>query len=173
MFSIEQINAMEHAMFEARLGAVYEHSPWVAARAWPARPFASAEALHAAMQRVLAEASRAEQLALILAHPQLIGRLAAPGDLTAASRREQASAGLDRCSAEQLVQLRELNRAYVEKFGFPFIVAVRGLNTDAIIARIRERLLNGAEAEFRTSLDQIGRIARFRLGEMISGPNAE
>ena len=131
LLSIEQLNAMDRALFEVRLGAVYEHSPWVAGQAWVARPFACADAVHAAMQRELMAASRARQLALIRAHPQLIGRLAKPQDLTdvltdiltdvltEASRREQSSAGLDRCSEAQLTQLRELNRAYLERFGFP------------------------------------------------------
>ena len=139
----------------------------MAERAWAARPFASLDALCTAMQAELMRAARQEKLELIRAHPQLKGKLANPNELTAASRQEQAGAGLDRCSPDQMDQLRSLNAAYLEKFSFPFVVAVRGLNTDAIIARMGERLDNSEDAEFREALEQIGRIAGFRLGEIL------
>ena len=148
--------------FAARLGGIYEHSPWVAERAFDRRPFDSTEELHDAMQRAMLAASRDEQLALIRAHPELLGKLAA-AELTESSRIEQASAGLDRCTAEQKSRMQALNRAYRDKFGFPFIVAVKGLNWAAIIERIEARLGRSAEAEFETALREIGRIARFRL----------
>ena len=162
MTSTDAVNRLDRAAFVARLGGIYEHSPWVAERSWTARPFASVEALHAAMQSAMLSASPQEQQALIEAHPELLGRLEA-AQLTDSSRAEQASAGLDRCSAEEKARMRELNAAYRAKFGFPFIVAVRGLDWGGIRARMEARLANDREREFATALAEIGRIARLRL----------
>jgi len=117
------------------------------------------------MQAAMLAASREEQLALIVAHPELLGRLEA-AQLTESSRQEQSSAGLDRCTAEQKSRMRELNRAYREKFGFPFVVAVKGLDWGGIVERIEARVANSPEVEFDTALREIGRIARFRLEAM-------
>ena len=162
MTAIDAVNRLDRAAFVEKLGGIYEHSPWVAERAWSARPFASMEQLHAAMQAAMLAASRTEQRALIEAHPELLGRLES-AQLTASSRAEQASAGFDRCTAEEKARMRELNAAYRARFGFPFIVAVRGLDWAAIIARMESRLANGPEREFDTALAEIGRIARLRL----------
>ena len=164
---IRQIDALERDAFVAQLGGIYEHSPWVAQRAWTARPFRSREALHAAMEKAVAAASRDEQLALIRAHPELAGRLAVAGQLTDASRNEQAGAGLDRCTPEEFARLQALNAAYRAKFDFPFIVAVRGLTRAQIIAGLEQRLAHSAELEFNTCLREIGRIAGFRLHDLI------
>src|SRR5258706_8291653 len=159
---MQVLNDLPQADFVARLGGVYEHSPWVAERAMAARPFASFEALHAAMQRAVEGASTDERLALIRAHPELLGKLEA-ALLTESSRSEQASAGLDRCSAAQKSRMRSLNQAYREKFGFPFVVAVNGLDCAGIIERIEARLQHARQGELATALQEIGRIARFRL----------
>jgi 2-oxo-4-hydroxy-4-carboxy-5-ureidoimidazoline decarboxylase len=156
------VNGLERAAFVARLGGIYEHSPWVAERAFAARPFASLDALHGAMQAALLAATPEEQLALIRAHPELLGRMEA-AQLTAASRSEQAGAGLDRCTAHERARMRELNERYRGKFGFPFIVAVKGLDWAAIIERMEARLAHARAAELATALVEIGRIARFRL----------
>lgn len=161
----ETMSALSQPEFIARLGGIYEHSPWVAERAYAARPFVSTEALQDAMQRAMLAGSRDEQLALIRAHPELLGKLDA-AQLTESSRSEQASAGLDRCTAEQKSRMRALNDAYRERFGFPFIVAVKGLDWGGIIERIEARLGNAPEAEFDAALREIGRIARFRLEAM-------
>jgi 2-oxo-4-hydroxy-4-carboxy-5-ureidoimidazoline decarboxylase len=161
----QDVSRLTQPEFVARLGGVYEHSPWVAERAFRARPFATLDALHAAMNAAMLAASREEQLALINAHPELLGRLEAAA-LTESSRNEQASAGLDRCSAEQKARMRAMNDAYRAKFGFPFIVAVKGLDWGGIIERMEARLGNSAEAEFETALREIGRIARLRLEAM-------
>ena len=153
---------MTEEEFVARFGGVYEHSPWVARRTWPKRPFADVAALADAMQSTMLAASREEQMALIRAHPELAGRLDA-AQLTGSSRAEQASAGLDRVTPEQKAKMQALNAAYREKFGFPFIVAVRGLDWSGIIARRETRLANDREREIATALEQIGRIARLRL----------
>ena len=162
MIDMQALNALPREDFVARLGGIYEHSPWVAERAYSSRPFASVEALHAAMQSAMLAASPEEQLALIRAHPELLGRLEA-AQLTASSRSEQAGAGLDRCTAEERARMRELNDRYRERFGFPFIVAVKGLDWSGIIARMQARMPHTREEEVATALAEIGRIARFRL----------
>jgi 2-oxo-4-hydroxy-4-carboxy-5-ureidoimidazoline decarboxylase len=161
--SLAALSALPRREFAARLGDVFEHSPWIAERAWAARPFASIDALHAAMLAVLDDASQPEQLALIRAHPELAGREAAAGSLTAASTGEQRGAGLDQCSAAELARLRELNAAYRARFGFPFVIAVKGLTRGQILAAMEARLHNDATPEFRACLAEIGKIARFRL----------
>ena len=159
---VDELNRLPREAFVARLAAIYERSPWVAERAFVARPFASLSALHAAMQRALLDATPEERMAVIRAHPELAGRLAA-AELTGHSRAEQAGAGLDRVSAEERSRMQALNDRYREKFGFPFIVAVKGLDWAAIIARMEARLSNSREIEIATALEQVGRIARFRL----------
>ncbi len=165
-FSLAQLNALDDAGFIAALGGIYEHSPWVAEGACTQRPFASADTLRAAMQGVVLAAGIEKQMALIRAHPELAGKLAA-AELTEASRGEQASAGLDRCTAEERSQLQALNQRYSERFGFPFIVAVRGLNWSGIIVRITARLEHDREREIATALTEIGKIAAFRLGDLL------
>ena len=160
--TLQALNGLDRDRFAARLGGIYEHSPWVAERAWTRRPFASLDALHRAMEEAVATASREEQLALLRAHPELLGKLEA-AQLTDASRAEQASAGLDRCTAAQRDRMRALNAAYRERFGFPFIVAVRGLDWAGIIERIDARLPNDGPTELANALAQVGRIARLRL----------
>ena len=123
--TLEALNRASRDELEHALGGVFEHSPWIAARALEARPFASVEALHAAMVAVVRRASRDEQLALLGAHPDLAGRAARAGALTNASAAEQSSAGLDRLDDQEYERFGRLNAAYREKFGFPFIIAVR------------------------------------------------
>ena len=124
----------EQQAFVARYGGIYEHSPWVAERAWARRPFKDRAALAEAMQATMLAASSDEQMALIRAHPELAGRLNA-AQLTDSSRAEQASAGLDRVTPDQKARMQALNDQYRERFGFPFIVAVRGLDWAGIIQR--------------------------------------
>ena len=162
MISMATVNALPREAFVARLGGIYEHSPWVAEGAWDARPFADLDSLHGAMQAVVRAAPAARQQALIDAHPELLGRLEA-ALLTESSRAEQAAAGLDRCTAGEKARMRELNARYRAKFGFPFVVAVRGLDWAGIIARMERRLANDRDTERATALDEIGRIARLRL----------
>ena len=159
---MQVLNGWSQADFVARLGGVYEHSPWVAERAMAARPFASIDALHGAMQRAVEGASIDERLALIRAHPELLGKLDA-AQLTESSRFEQVSVGLDRCTAAQKSRMQALNQAYREKFDFPFVVAVKGLDWAGIIERLEARLQNTRAAELATAVREIGRIARFRL----------
>lgn len=143
--------------------ALFEHSPWVEARA-DARP--SSGDRWTDLMAVLADATEAEQLALIRAHPELAGRAAIDGTLTAASAAEQASAGLDRLTAEEFARFHKLNAAYRERFEMPFIICVRLTEKAGILAAMEARLGNDRATEIRTALDEIGAIVRLRLEAM-------
>ena len=165
--TLAQVNALDRERFVAALGEAFERSPWIAEAAWSMRPFASIDALHTAMVGTMRSAPAAAQLALLRAHPELAGKAAIRGELTADSKLEQSGAGLDRCSPEEYARLQELNSAYNEKFGFPFIIAVRGLDRAAIIACFAERVARERAQEIDEALRQVGRIARFRLEALI------
>jgi OHCU decarboxylase len=154
--------------FVARYGGLFEHSPWVARGAWTRGPFTGVDDLHAALVAVVDEAPRARQLALIRAHPELAGHGATAGELTAASAAEQASAGLDRLTAEELERWRALNRAYRERFDFPLVVCVREHSKASIMSWGEERLGHDAEEEIAVALGEIAKIARLRLEELDS-----
>jgi len=166
--TIADLSTLDRDTFVAAVGAVFEHSPWVMERAWGKRPFSSRKALIAALGDVLSEAGREHQLSLINAHPELAGKLAIRGALTADSAREQAGAGLAACSPEEFSTLQQLNTAYRTKFGWPFIVAVKGLNRQQIIAEMTRRIERTPDQEFAEALAQILRIARFRLDDLIA-----
>ncbi|MCL6709935.1 2-oxo-4-hydroxy-4-carboxy-5-ureidoimidazoline decarboxylase [Pseudomonas sp. R2.Fl] len=161
---------MEKADFVAHYGGVFEHSPFIAERAFDAglieAPLTAA-GVHAAMVRMFRAASAGERLGVLRAHPDLAGRLAVAGKLTEDSRKEQAGAGLDRLSPEEFARFTELNAAYVEKFAFPFIIAVKGLNRHDILSAFERRIGNGREEEFETACAQVEKIARLRLESLL------
>jgi OHCU decarboxylase len=165
MLTISALNAMPVPEFTAALGAIFEHSPWVAQRAAGQRPFRSREELHQAMCRQVARAGAAEQDALILAHPRLGARGGQRARLTQSSAHEQSRAGLDACSDDQYAELLRLNELYMARFAFPFILAVRGHTPESILAAMTRRLGNDLATERATALEQINRIAGFRLGD--------
>jgi 2-oxo-4-hydroxy-4-carboxy-5-ureidoimidazoline decarboxylase len=166
--TLGELNAADEATFVATLGFIFEDSPWVAAGAWAARPFASIDALHAAMCAAVASAPLERRVALIVAHPDLVGRAALNGTLGAASQAEQAAAGLDRLSPEEIAMFAELNGAYRTRFGFPFVICVRENKKAAIIAGLRERVNNERAIEIATALAEIEKIARLRLNDTVS-----
>jgi 2-oxo-4-hydroxy-4-carboxy-5-ureidoimidazoline decarboxylase len=166
--TLTELNAMPASDFTARLGAVFEHSPWVAERAAAQRPFASVEALHAAMADVVRSASEEERLRLIRAHPELAGRAAVRGELTDESTREQKGAGLDQCNVEEFERMQDLNRRYNEKFGFPFIIAVKGHDRHSILRAFATRLENAPAVEAAECIEQIIRIGGFRLADAVT-----
>lgn len=168
MIALSRLNTMPPAQFAEALHGMFEHSPWVAERVVDRRPFASVLDLHAAMTSAVAAASSDEQLALIRAHPELAGRARVRDALTAESAREQSGAGLDSCTPEEFSRLHELNRAYADKFGFPFIIAVRGHDRASIIDAFAKRMQNPLAAERQEALGQIGRIAFFRLADAVT-----
>jgi OHCU decarboxylase len=163
MLTLRDINALDREQFVARLGHLFEDSPWVAAETWPARPFASIDALHAALCETVARAGEGRQLALIRAHPDLAGRAAVARELTPESTREQASAGLDRLTPAEYAEFTRLNAAYRERFSFPFVICAREHDTRGILAQFAARLGNTREDEIRAALAEIGKIARLRL----------
>jgi 2-oxo-4-hydroxy-4-carboxy-5-ureidoimidazoline decarboxylase len=150
--------------FVTRFGHLFEHSPWVVERAWNKRPFADVSALETALMASVSEASEAEQLALIRAHP----RLGVKQALTDASDAEQAGAGLQTLNTEEFQRFAALNAAYEEKFGFPFIICVGRKSKAEILAAFEERLGHNAVTEHDTALREIGSIARLRLAKVLS-----
>ncbi len=161
--TLDEINALDRGSFVAALGAIYEHSPWVADHAHASGPFASLDALAEAMIDAVRNAPHNEQLALLRAHPELAGQAAVAGTLAALSASEQRGAGLAACSPAEFARLRELNAAYSARFGFPFILAIKGHTRASIIAAFEQRLAHTPTAEFAEALRQVARIARFRL----------
>ena len=172
MTTLSDLNRLDTAAFVAQLHGIYEHSPWIPERAAAGRPFASLAALKLALQDAVALASEDEQLSLLRAHPELAGKAAIAGALTAESTGEQAASGLDRCSPDEYAALHQLNAAYNARFGFPFILAVKGptgqgLTRQAIIATFRRRLGNGLPDEMAEALRQVHRIAEIRLNGLL------
>ena len=167
--TLARLNDASKDAFVRTLGGVFEASPWVAERAYDARPFASVSALYAAMAEEVAVAGEEAQLALIRAHPDLAGKAARAGSLTAASTREQAGAGLGDLTDEEFSRFQALNGAYRETFGFPFIVAVKGRDKGSILAAFEARLEHDRETERIAALAQVYKIARFRLDDLLGG----
>jgi OHCU decarboxylase len=161
--TLAQLNTFDRSAFVAALGWIFEASPWVAERAWTARPFATIDALHRAMHQAVAAASSDEQLALLRAHPDLGARLA----MSDASSREQSGAGLVSLDAASRTRLRELNDRYRQRFGFPFLFAVKGSTPADILAALDRRLERTPAEEFAEALQQVSLIARFRLDDAI------
>jgi len=165
--TLAALNAMPADDFVAALGGVFEHSPWIAEGAAAGRPFSSIGVLHDAMCAVVRQAGPERQLQLIRAHPDLAGKAARAGALTDASSGEQRGAGLDRLTDAEYRRFEQLNTAYKARFGFPFVIAVKGLDKHDILAAFEQRLQHDREQERATALDQIARIARFRLDALV------
>lgn len=162
---------MDQAGFVKSYGGVFEHSPWVAAAVFDhgGGLLNESGALGDLFESVFLTADPALQLETLRAHPQLACALAAQDDLSAASQHEQAGVGLDQCSAAEYAEFARLNADYSGKFGFPFIIAVRGLTRGQILASFHQRLGNERPVEFMTALRETCRIARFRIGDMFHG----
>lgn len=171
--TVEEASRLGEDAFVRRFGGLYEHSPWVAEGAWRRRPFNSLDDLRRAFERTVWDAPAERRLALIRSHPELAGREAGEGALTAESSSEQASAGLNRLSPEQVEELAQLNAAYREKFGFPMVLAVRENTTESIFAQAKARLANPRDQELEHALDQIFRIAGLRLRELVADSDRE
>ncbi|ENZ80440.1 MULTISPECIES: 2-oxo-4-hydroxy-4-carboxy-5-ureidoimidazoline decarboxylase [Caulobacter] len=166
--SLKLLNSMNRTGFATALGFAFELSPWVVERAWSERPFASVEALHAAMMDVLGAASVEDKLALIRAHPELASKAAIAKQLTAESNAEQASAGLDRLTPEEFARFHDLNAAYSERFGFPFIICVRLNDKASILAAMQARLAHDETQEIAEAIAQIGLISKLRLLDAVT-----
>jgi 2-oxo-4-hydroxy-4-carboxy-5-ureidoimidazoline decarboxylase len=168
--TLAEVNALPLDGFVSQLGGVFEHSPWVARRAWTKRPFSSVEALHRAMLDAVAEASEGEQLALVRAHPELAGAEAKEGTLTTDSSSEQTRLGFTRLTSQELAAMTRVNREYREKHNFPCIVALR-LHSDrkSVMAEMARRVHHDSKTELRNALEQIGHITRGRLAKLVDG----
>ena len=152
--------------FVQRYGALFEHSPWVAEDAWARGPFADREQLAQGLEQAMYEAPRDRQLALIRAHPDLAGRAAVEGSLTASSQQEQAAAGLDRLTPAEYDTFTRTNAAYRERFRFPFVVCAREHTKDSILRTAAERLEHTPDQEVEIALGEIAKIARLRLEDL-------
>ena len=154
-------------------GGIFEHSPWIAGRVWDLGLHSGgAQELQTAFNDVIRNADRQRQLALLRAHPQLACAIASGEELTTESRGEQHGAGLDQCSAREFELFKQFNSTYSDKFGFPFIVAVKGLSRGQILEVFRARLTNSPEEEFREALDQVIRIGEFRMRDIAARQEA-
>jgi 2-oxo-4-hydroxy-4-carboxy-5-ureidoimidazoline decarboxylase len=161
------INAMDRAAFVVKFGAIFEKSPWVAEEAWEKRPFANPDDMHAAMVAMVKHAPATRQLALLQAHPDLAGKEAQAGTMTASSVAEQAGAGLNALSPPEFAELTGLNAAYKAKFGFPFIIAVRMHTKEGIFFEFKRRLQNDTQTEFANDLQNVYIITRLRLNKLL------
>lgn len=165
--TLAAINRMPTRQAVEILAGVFENAPWVATQALQSRPFASIEALHAAMLRVVREQSEDQQLRFLRGHPELAGEAARRRAMTASSIEEQSSAGLDRLDGDEQPEIDQLNRAYRSKLGFPFIIAVRNHTMSGILEQFRKRLGNSRKQEVAAAFDEIASITRFRLARLV------
>ena len=168
--TLAQLNALEETRFVALLGAVFEQSPWVAQRAWKRKPFASVDDLFQALADEVRRAGIDEQLALLRAHPEIAGREAGGGRRGADSSSDEGRLGFLSLDRSHFERIAELNRRYRQRFGFPCIVALQlHASRASVMAEMRRRLGNQADAERANALEQLGYIARGRLDRVISG----
>lgn len=163
MLNVAEINALERHDFTSQLAPLFEHSPWIAARTAGKRPFADRSELFAALCETVMKASGDEKLCLIRAHPDLVGNAM----LTPESTNEQAGAGLGDVSAEERTQFEEYNALYKERFGFPFVVCARLHRKQAMLDAFPLRLQNSREKEMEIALNEIFKIAEFRLKDLV------
>jgi 2-oxo-4-hydroxy-4-carboxy-5-ureidoimidazoline decarboxylase len=168
-FTVSQINQFDQEQFVRVIGLLFEHSPWIAEATWLKKTFANVEALHAGLCDTVKVAGELKQLALIRAHPDLVGKLALAGQLTKESTNEQASAGLGKLSPEEINLFQKQNAAYKEKFGFPFVICARLNKKEAILAGFEQRLKNTRAEEIQTALTEIFKIAKLRLSDLTHG----
>jgi 2-oxo-4-hydroxy-4-carboxy-5-ureidoimidazoline decarboxylase len=164
--SLAELSRLDQAEFTRIVGPVFEHSPWIAEATWPQRPFTTVEKLHAALCQTVRAACQEMQLALIRAHPDLVGRAALAGTLTRESTAEQAGAGLTALSPAEIARFQKQNAAYREKFGFPFVVCARLNKKEAILAGFDRRLKNSPAQEISAALEEIFKIAELRLRDL-------
>lgn len=166
---LEAINAMDQATFVETFGDIFENSPWVAEQGWEARPFDSIDDVHQEMFAVIAAATPEEQVTFLNQHPELAGKEAQAGTMTESSVAEQASAGLNALSAEEMATLAAGNAAYREKFGFPFMIFVRGHTKEGIFFYLDRRVANDPDVELNNALTQVYGITRSRVQRVVSG----
>lgn len=163
ILSIKDVNKMNKESFVNTVGSVFEHSPWVAEHSWEHHPFTDLEEMYGEMVKKVYEAEDTLKLSLLRAHPDLGTRL----EVSESSKSEQLNAGLSQLTKEEFKEFSSMNQRYIAKFGFPFIMAVKGQNKDVIKARMKQRVENDYDTEFKAALSEVSKIARFRLWGMI------
>ena len=163
MLKLAELNALDPQTFTRELGGVFENSPWIAQRTEAKRPFRDRGELFAALRDTVMKSGDEEKLALIRAHPDLVGNMT----LTPESQNEQAAAGLGTLSASELAKFRQYNAEYRQRFGFPFVICARQNKKDAILAAFPQRLANSPEAEIETALGEIFKITELRLNDLV------
>lgn len=171
--TLQQINALDRDTFVAALGSLFEGPPWIVAATWPARPFASVKELHQALCNVMFTAPIERQIALLQAHPDLVGRAALAGTLSAASAGEQAAAGLDRLSPAEIALFTQLNQAYRDKFGFPFVICARENQKDSILTGFNTRLHHARDDEIELALAEVAKICWLRLRDRVESDDEQ
>ncbi len=171
--TLRALNAMDRESFARALGSVFEGPPWIVGQVWEARPFASVEDLHRVLCDVMYAAPVERQVALLRAHPDLVGRAALAGTLSRVSTGEQAAAGLDRLSPDEIATFQRYNAAYAERFGFPFVICVRENKKESILAGLATRLRNTREQEIATGLGEVAKIAALRLRDVVADEGGE
>ncbi len=172
ILTLSHLNTLDQKHFAQALAGLFEGPPWIVTRAWDARPFASLERLHHVLREVMARASEEEQVALLRAHPDLVGRAALAGTLGPASSAEQAAAGLDHLSPGEIALFTRLNAAYRARFGFPFIICAREHQKESIMASFEARLGQTREREIQTALDEVAAICWLRLRDTLRADTA-
>jgi OHCU decarboxylase len=166
--TVAQLNGLDQPSFVAALSGLFEGSPWIVAQAWSDRPFAGLEDLYTALCNVMYGASQEQQIALLRAHPDLVGRAALAGTLSPASSAEQAAAGLDSLSPNEIAEFTRLNAQYQARFGFPFVICARENKRDSILAGFAARLANTRDDEIPVALAEVAKICRLRLLDAVS-----
>ena len=173
MITLQELNTLNESEFVTLIGPIFEASPWIAKRTWPNRPFNDVDSLHASLCQSMHRANEEEKLALIRAHPDLAGRAARQGSLTPESTAEQAGAGLDQLTDEEIASFYLMNQEYRARFGFPFVVCVGEHTKESILTSFAARLENTKERETETALAEVCKIARLRLYDLVVTPAEE
>lgn len=165
--TLQEINSVDHERFVDTLSPLFEGPPWIPEQAWQHRPFHSREQLYDVLCTIMYQATPEQQLALLRAHPDLVGRAALAGTLSPASTGEQAAAGLDHLTPDEIVTFNELNQAYQVRFGFPFVICARANKKESILKGFATRLHNTHEQEIQIALSEVARICSFRIQDLI------
>ncbi len=165
--TLREVNSFDQDTFVAALRPLFEGTPWIVAQAWHSRPFTSRDHLHSVLCAVMNDAPAEQQIALLRAHPDLVGRAALAGMLSPASTGEQAAAGLDQLSAGEIATFTHYNQVYHKRFGFPFIICARENKKESILAGFAQRLHNSRTQEIKTALNEIAKICAFRLCNLL------
>ncbi|MGH2479179.1 MAG: 2-oxo-4-hydroxy-4-carboxy-5-ureidoimidazoline decarboxylase [Ktedonobacteraceae bacterium] len=166
--TLPEINAFDRQRFVERLGSLFEGPGWIVEQTWRARPFTNRQQFYQALCEVMYQAPREQQIELLRAHPDLVGRAALAGTLSAESTHEQVAAGLHALTPQEVKDFQRLNRAYRERFGFPFVICARANKKESILAGFSTRLEHSREQEIRVALDEVAKICALRLNDLIS-----